>query len=422
MARRTRRLPRLVVLLVALVSVGTMLALPAAQLTAAATDQLPDLGMARLADFRIEVTSSGRKLLRFSSTMTNRGAGPFTLRAQRSSTSSAWAVRQVIRNSAGGSRSVATGATMKYGGDGHGHWHINRMVDVDLWNSSRRIAGAKIGFCFFDTTAIALGLPGAPSSPVYRESGCGGQSALTSLMGISVGWGDKYRWSLPYQWIDITGLANGDYRVRAWADARNLFAESSNTNNCTYTRVRISGTSVTILGAGDVCSNDYSTHPEADAIRWVMSTGLMPACGADLFCPGNRLQRAHVARYLAAALRLPATTTDAFDDDDGNPDEAAINRAAAAGLLVPCGERRICPTSWATRAWSATALARGFGLPAATVDPFIDDEAEPDEESINRVAQADLMRACASAPNHFCPGASLNRAEMAGALYRQLGP
>ena len=72
----------------------------------------------------------------------------------------------------------------------------------------------------------------------------------------------------------------------------------------------------------------------------------------------------------------------------------------------------------ATRAVTATGLARGFGLPAATTDPFVDDETQPDEESINRVAEAGAMTACATAPDHFCPDDILNRAQMAGALYR----
>ena len=32
------------------------------------------------------------------------------------------------------------------------------------------------------------------------------ETSLTSRVGISVGWGDKYKWSLPFQWVDVTGL------------------------------------------------------------------------------------------------------------------------------------------------------------------------------------------------------------------------
>lgn len=87
---------------------------------AAATDKLPDLRMAKLADFRI-VVSNGRRLLRFSSTMTNLGVGAFEIRSNRTSTTTPWNVDQIVYNDAGGFRRIDTTATMQYGGDGHGH-------------------------------------------------------------------------------------------------------------------------------------------------------------------------------------------------------------------------------------------------------------------------------------------------------------
>jgi hypothetical protein len=419
MRRRRLTAPRglTTVTLAALIGPALLLASPQGP-ALAATDRPPDLRMAKLSDFRIVVTSTGRRLIRFTSMMTNRGAGPFAIRSTRSSTSSSWAVRQVIRTSDGGTRSVATSATMGYGGDGHGHWHVERMVDIDLWSASRRAKGSKIGFCFFDTTAVDLGLPGAPSSPVYRESWCARQYELKSVMGISVGWGDKYQSSLPFQWVDITGLPGGTYTIRAFVDARNLFLEGSNANNCTYSRISFgsSGSSVSMLGSGLTCETDYAGSAYAADISWAISTGIMPLCGILLFCPNDYVTRGQMARFIDRAVDLPETSTDFFTDDEGSPDEPAINRVAAAKINAGCGGGRFCPDRLITRGDTATFLARAYTLPRASRDYFTDDETSPNEDHINRAYEAGIMTGCGG--TSFCPTKGVTRAELASFLHR----
>ncbi|HYC72308.1 MAG TPA: lysyl oxidase family protein, partial [Opitutaceae bacterium] len=65
-------------------------------------------------------------------------------------------------------------------------------------------------------------------------------------------WGDKYQWSLAFQWIDITGLRGGDYKVCVVVDAQDWFAELSQSNNYQWSDVRIpsSGSTVGVLRNG----------------------------------------------------------------------------------------------------------------------------------------------------------------------------
>ena len=49
----------------------------------AATDKLPDLKVATTLDFRIALSPSGRRYLRFSGLLLNTGQGPFDLRGKR---------------------------------------------------------------------------------------------------------------------------------------------------------------------------------------------------------------------------------------------------------------------------------------------------------------------------------------------------
>ena len=335
----------------------------------AATDRLPDLRSARPSDLRITTTSSGRRLLRFTSQMVNYGAGPFEVRGRRASSSDPFDVDQIIYNSDGGTRRRNTDATMAYAGDGHDHYHVRKMMTYHLWSTAGMFKDRKIGFCFFDTTPKRLDLPRAPQTKQYFQSGCGGRTATSTRTGVSVGWGDTYPWNFAYQWIDITGLPGGTYTLRSTVDLYNYFQESSETNNCAYARIsfRSSGSTVTVLGSGSTCINDYSSTPYATAIAWLLAEGHGRTCDPGLFCTYKNLGRGEMAAYLNRILDLPDPTVDHFDDDDGTLYEPHINRVAEAGLVTQCGARAYCPTRNLRRSEAALFIARALVLPVSSV-------------------------------------------------------
>lgn len=235
-----------------------------AQAVADPTAQPADLGMAHLTDLTVATTADGTEQLRFSAMIVNVGSGPFELVASRPDTSSSWTVSQRISQSDGSTSDIVTSADMVYGGDGHSHWHVRDLESYDLLRLDNGVkvgTGSKSGFCFFDTDPYALSLPGAPSSPQYSHVTCGTKDSLDVSMGLSIGWGDEYPWNLPDQYIDITAVDNGKYRLRATADQGGLFAEASESNNVTWVDIRLSRrggkTSVKILGYGpDALSSD----------------------------------------------------------------------------------------------------------------------------------------------------------------------
>lgn len=239
-------------------------ALPARAVAAA--DRPPNLKMLQLHDWRLE-TVNGRRLLRFTTIMVNRGPGHFEVRGWRPSTAySRMAIDQVIFDDAGGYRRRATGSSGTYAGDGHDHWHVNEIMTYELWkvgDRSIKREGAKTGFCFFDTTAWNLGLRGARSVSYYREEWCGARGALSNRVGISVGWGDRYPWNFAYQWIDVTNLPAGAYKVRATVDIQDWFLEKDEYDNCKWTRIRLpeagAGNKVKILDAGGACGRTAIT-------------------------------------------------------------------------------------------------------------------------------------------------------------------
>lgn len=85
--------------------------------------------------------------------------------------------------------------------------------------------GAKQAFCWLDSQRIQGNL-----SPKYN---CGNQ-------GITAGWSDVYGRGLDCQWIDITGLAAGDYQFRVNVNDTHLITTESNyENNTAVLKVRI---------------------------------------------------------------------------------------------------------------------------------------------------------------------------------------
>ena len=69
-------------------------------------------------------------------------------------------------------------------------------------------------------------------------------------MGLSRGWGDRYGYRLPDQYIDVTGLTSGRYRLWATADADNWFRESDDSNNFTWVDIQLESSSVSVKKQG----------------------------------------------------------------------------------------------------------------------------------------------------------------------------
>jgi hypothetical protein len=127
---------------------------------------------------------------------------------------------------------------------------VQGVVTYEAWkltDPDRTRRGAKTGFCFFDTAPWNLSLPHARQSGYYRQQWCGTVASLTNRVGVSVGWGDVYPWNFVFQWIDITGLPGGTYRVRATVDIQDYYREADELDNCVWAEVRIPAP-----GAGNV--------------------------------------------------------------------------------------------------------------------------------------------------------------------------
>jgi hypothetical protein len=213
---------------------------PPPPLAAPVDPQYPDMGMAPLSSLLVGQQAGGRMFLRFSATLVNVGSGQLLVAAHRSFPfGEDWRVVQRIEDATGGYSERDMGARLIFGGDGHDHWHVVGAEAHQLETLQGEIVGGlvKSGFCFFDNVDYRSTLAGRPPAPVHTSLQCGTRLDRDIAMGISVGWGDEYQWYLLDQTIEITGVPDGRYRLRAIADPAGLVQESDETNNDTWTVV-----------------------------------------------------------------------------------------------------------------------------------------------------------------------------------------
>ncbi|HJQ78900.1 MAG TPA: lysyl oxidase family protein [Lacipirellulaceae bacterium] len=115
----------------------------------------------------------------------------------------------------------------------------------------------KTSMAVVDSSSYNTSLPGAPSSRVY-------DSVSDPILGISIGWADVYTTSLPGQWVEATGLADGAYWLEVIADPYNRIQELNETNNTTRIKVNL------VVPEPQILPGDYNDDDSVDAADYVV--------------------------------------------------------------------------------------------------------------------------------------------------------
>lgn len=211
----------------------------------AATPLTPNLKALPASDIRLQQTTDGRTLLRFSTTGWNSGQGPLELRAGTIDRDAGRQnVMQRIYNSDGTFVDVLAGQYVWH--EAHNHFHFEdyatyTLQPIDAPGASERY-GQKTTFCVMDTSRINTKLPGAPKKAYY--STCG-----NTVQGMSVGWGDTYGYQLAGQEIDVTDMPNGVYRLQIVLDPKNKLVEGDDADNTSLVDIRLADGTVSVLGS-----------------------------------------------------------------------------------------------------------------------------------------------------------------------------
>jgi len=164
---------------------------------------------------------------------------------------------QVVHYSDGSSEQVPAGTYSFH--PIHAHFHDDYVLSFELYavedstaGKLKRVGeGTKSGFCpadqlFADWTRFNQGyeVPGgdAPLGNCFSPN--------NGVMGLSIGWGDVYRWQRPGMYVEFKGMGNGRYVVQSLVDGNNHVMETNESDNRSYAYIDVQGDNITLLERG----------------------------------------------------------------------------------------------------------------------------------------------------------------------------
>jgi len=205
----------------------------------------PDLRIGKPSDIYLD-RHADRALLRATSDVKSRGAGPIELRGQRNG----WRtmrVNQRIHRRGGGLLVLRTHASLRFTDVGEyfggGFWKVHQLARFEL----RRVGpggnpgpvvrtGPKLNYCLRDLERTR---PGRRSPRTRRYPGCDQDPYTDAVtLGTSVGWSDIYPADYDKQWIDVSGL-RGCFAFTMTVDPQQLLFESNEHDNTSRRLVRL---------------------------------------------------------------------------------------------------------------------------------------------------------------------------------------
>jgi len=221
--------------------------------SAQVVELLPNLEPFSASDIVLVSGANGLEL-RFSTTSWNKGAGPMELVGGaiiQDGTPDNPGLREVwqqIYRSDGTIRKELVGQ-FEYHGGTHNHFHLEDYATYTLIPVSQGVGsvGEKVSFCLLDNIKVNTHLPNAAKRPVYT-------TCNPDIQGISVGFGDIYRYYLDGQSLPFGDNPSGDYLIKIQTNPNANLFESNYSDNVACTRVRVNREEMTVAVVGTSCA------------------------------------------------------------------------------------------------------------------------------------------------------------------------
>ncbi|MFN2545641.1 MAG: hypothetical protein ABR600_13880 [Actinomycetota bacterium] len=136
----------------------------------------------------------------------------------------------------------------------HAHLHVKDIVKLELFKVTDATAGTlassgvgrKIGY-FPANESFGNWYSFDQRTDSSKVAGCG-LSGSQSMVGLSGGWGDVYRWQRVGNYVNFAANGDGRYVVRLTADPKNNILETTDGNNASYTYFEVTGTATRVTG------------------------------------------------------------------------------------------------------------------------------------------------------------------------------
>ena len=219
---------------------------------AQAAELLPNLEPFPASDVQL-VSGAGGLEVRFSTTSWNRGIGPVELVGGEvlvpgtPDDPGSQIVYQNIYRTDGTVNRVQVGI-FEYHGGTHSHFHFEDYARYTLQpiNVQGTVGnGTKVSFCLLDNTKINTRLPNAAKHAIY-------QTCNPDIQGISVGWGDTYRYYLDGQSVPFGNNPSGDYLLIIDVNPNGALVESNYSDNraCAVVRIDVIAMTTNVISLG----------------------------------------------------------------------------------------------------------------------------------------------------------------------------
>jgi hypothetical protein len=214
-------------------------------------------------DGTMDTTTIANKVLyRFSQPIANIGAGPLDLREQTDS-NFVQTIWQRIYDSVGGTPTESLVGTFANAHPPYGHMYLvgiaeYRIRTVTPGNGVGPVLASyiKTSYGLYDYDAYNTALPNSPNTPHYVGA--------DQYLGISVGWADVYPSWFAGQYIDVTGLEDGQYWLETVIDPANLLQETNDGNNLTRVLVDL------VVPEPTVKQGDYNQDGVVNAADYIV--------------------------------------------------------------------------------------------------------------------------------------------------------
>jgi hypothetical protein len=220
----------------------------------------------------------------------------------------------------------------------HGHFHFEGYANYRLLrdDGSEAVRGRKQAFCLLDSEPYTAN---ASNSPFYT----------CLYQGLQAGWADVYTANLPCQYLDITGVPDGDYTLEIDVNPEGQLADESSLNNLGTVALRIGDPELeTPTEACPILATRYLNRLEREC-EWELAgefdctpgdmtgAGCSQNCGMGS-CTGDPMIR------ICDAEEENCTSGVALEDNN--------NRC---GGLCPLATQVVCPASGRLAIYTASA-------------------------------------------------------------------
>jgi hypothetical protein len=114
-------------------------------------------------------------------------------------------------------------------GQCHKHYHFTGFARYQLVSETDDkvvLTGRKQAFCARDSVRVAQNVPFAPGYDC-------------TMQGISVGWADIYDHTIPCQYLDVTDVPSGDYRLEVEVNPERTITEARYDNNVARIKIKL---------------------------------------------------------------------------------------------------------------------------------------------------------------------------------------